>query len=223
MQIIIQARINSARLYRKVLYPINGKTLLEYLITRLTYLKNYKICIATSNQTHDDEIENFCNVRNIKCYRGSLNDVAKRILDAVEHLKAKAFIRINGDSPFIDPKIIDQGIKIYENGKYDLVTNTFPRSFPVGQSVEIVSTSAFQKACKKMSHSDHFEHVTKYFYDNPNDFKIQNFSNDKDLSKFRLVVDSIEDLERIKLIVSKMTKPIQNYSLDELIDLYPPE
>ena len=31
-------------------------------------------------------------------------------------MNAEAFVRISGDSPLIDPTVIEQAIKIYQNG-----------------------------------------------------------------------------------------------------------
>ena len=51
-------------------------------------------------------------------------------------------MRISGDSPLIDPSIILKGVGLYKSGSYDLITNIFPRSYPVGQSVEIIRTDS---------------------------------------------------------------------------------
>ena len=72
-----------------------------------------------------------------------------------------------------------------------------------------------------MSKPDHFEHVTKYYYEKPDEFRIKNFSNNKNLSSYRLVVDTLEDLKRIEKIIVSMTKPHIEYSLDDSIKLYP--
>ena len=147
--------------------------------------------------------------------------MAGRLLETIKLKKAKSFVRINGDSPLLDPKIVNRAIQTYRKGDYDLVTNVFPRSFPVGQSVEVIRTSSFVTAYKKMSTTDHFEHVTKYYYEHPDEFRIRNFSNERDLSSYRLVVDTLEDLKRIEEIICSMTKPHTEYSLNDLIDLYP--
>ena len=221
MVLLIQARLSSSRLPRKVLLEVYKKPLIKYLVSRLNGITHDKICIATSDQLVDDDIDGFCKENNISCFRGSLEDVAKRMLDAAKHYSADAFVRINGDSPLIDPAIIQQAIKIYQNGNYDLVTNIFPRSFPIGQSVDVIRTKTFEYVYEKMSSSSHFEHVTKFYYDYPDEYQIRNFSNKRDLSKYRLVVDTPEDLERIKRIIDSMIKPHSEYSMDELIEIYP--
>jgi len=220
--VIIQARLNSLRLPKKVLTKVNGIPLLEYLLNRLTKIfDKSQIFIATSNQYEDNPIHQYCINNNFLFFRGSLEDVAKRMLDTAKQINARSFVRINGDSPLIDPVIIQRAIKIYQKGNYDLVTNTLPRSYPIGQSVEVIRTSSFEKTYKKMSTTDHFEHVTKYYYEHPDEFRIRNFSNERDLSSYRLVVDTPEDLKRIEEIIVSMTKPHTEYSLDDLIDLYP--
>ncbi len=221
IQIIIQARLNSSRLPKKVLHQIKGKSLLDYLVKRLSFLSDTKICIATSDQSSDNDIENYCEKNDILCFRGSLNDVSKRMLNDAKYYNSDAFIRVNGDSPLIDPQIVEKAFSLYKNGNYDLVTNTFPRSFPVGQSVEVIRTSTFEKAYEKMLTPDHFEHVTKYYYEHADKFRIKNFSNDRDLSHYRLVVDTPEDLKRMQKIIGSMTRPHTEYGLNDLIELYP--
>ena len=166
------------------------------------------------------KLKNFAKTIIFSATEDFLENVAKRMLDAAKYYNADAFVRINGDSPLLDPQIVEKGISIYKNGNYDLVTNSFPRSFPVGQSVEVIRTSTFEKAYEKMSRPGHYEHVTKYYYDHPDEFRIKNFCNTNDLSSYRLVVDTPEDLDRMKKIIGTMTRPHTEYSLDELIELY---
>ena len=159
--LIIQARMNSARLPGKMLRKIGGKPTLEYLIDRVQLIRgNIVIVVATSVKKSDDDIERFCISNQINYFRGSLDDVALRMLTAAKKNGMDAFIRINGDSPFINQKLIDRAISIFENGNFDLVTNVFPRSFPVGQSVEIIKTSTFDCIYKMLSASEDSEHVT---------------------------------------------------------------
>ena len=98
----------------------------------------------------------------------------------LQKYNAEYFIRINGDSPLINYKIIDRAIKIHKKRKlnYDIITNVFPRTFPKGQSVEIIKSSILEKNMRKFSILDK-EHVTKYFYKNYNNFIIKNFKSKK--------------------------------------------
>ena len=74
-----------------------------------------------------------------------------------------------------------------------------------------------------MALPEEFEHVTKYFYNNPSEFNIYNFKNNQNLSDYRFVVDTPEDMIFFKNIVSKMVNEHVNYRLDDLIKLYDTE
>ena len=40
------------------------------------------------------------------------------------------FIRVSGDSPLIDPKLIDKAYEIHCKQNFDLITNIMKRTFP---------------------------------------------------------------------------------------------
>ena len=64
----------------------------------------------------------------INFFRGDLENVAMRLYKTAKKNKAKFFVRISGDSPLIDPKLIDKAIKMSKGlKKYDIITNVFPR------------------------------------------------------------------------------------------------
>ena len=133
----------------------------------------------------------------MKYFRGDLNNVAKRLVCTAEKYKKKYFLRINGDSPLIDYKIIDKALDIFKRSqnKYNLITNVFPRTFPKGQSVEIINTKILKDNLCKMNKAD-LEHVTRYFYKNSSNFFIKNFKSFKK-KKIKLSVDTKKDLENI--------------------------
>jgi len=118
---IVQARLNSKRFPKKVLYKVNNKPLIYYLIKNLQKTKKkLKIIIATSTKKTDDELVKYCIKNKIIFFRGKLNNVAHRLLSCAKKYKAKNFIRICADSPIIKPCIIDEMIKLYsKKKKYD--------------------------------------------------------------------------------------------------------
>ena len=167
MLAIVQARMSSRRLKGKVLKLLGKKTLLERVIKSIIKSKHIKkIIIATSVNRDDDEVFNFCKKKKIECFRGSLNNVYLRFVEVIKKYNTSSFVRITADSPFMDPSLIDQGIKLYKTGRYDMVTNTFPRSFPKGQSFSIYNSKIFVNNLKKVKNKNHKEHITTYFYEN---------------------------------------------------------
>ena len=197
--IIVPARMGSRRLKGKVLKKLKKFSLLYILVNRLKKAKFVdKIVISTTKKREDNLIVKYCKKYKINFFRGSSLNVAKRISDTASYYKATAFIRINGDSPLIDYRIIDKAYKIFKNKKPDLVTNIFPRSFPVGQSVEIMKSKLLKDNLLKFKSKIYKEHVTKFFYKNKKKFKIINLKNPKNYSKKKFAIDTPKDLERLE-------------------------
>ncbi len=213
MIVIIQARSNSKRFKNKVLYKIYNKPIIWHVISKIKKSKNVKkIIVATSDKKTDDKLIKYLKSIKIDYFRGSLNNVAKRLCDAAEKNKANFFMRISADSPMIDTAIIDKALKIFnsQKKKYDIITNVFPRSYPKGQSVEIIKTSKLRNFLNKFN-KDQKEHVTRYFYKNYKKFMIKNFTSVKNKTKIKLAIDTENDL---KVILKKFKeKNFINFSL----------
>jgi len=178
---IIQARTSSQRLKNKLMIEIKGKPMISYVIKSIKKSKMIKkLVIATSNKKSDDHLAQYLKRNFTNIYRGSLRNVAQRMYYAAKKFNANYFIRISGDSPFLDKKIVEKAIKIHKKNihKFDLITNVFPRTYPQGQSVEIIKRSLLKKTLPLMN-ADEKEHVTKYFYKYPKIFRIKNFKAKK--------------------------------------------
>ena len=213
--------MNSDRLPGKVLQQVGGKPMLEYLLERLRQCASLdSVVIATSTDQSDDLVERFCHERSADCCRGSLLNVASRFGDVLNVYQFDAFVRVSGDSPLLDPRLVDLGVELFRRGEFDLVTNVFPRSYPRGQSVEVIRTETFRRTVETMEDADEAEHVTLFFYRHPEMFKILNFGADADYSGVHLAVDSIADIERLGAIVNAMEKPHWQYGLEEILDIY---
>ena len=212
MLAVIQARTSSRRFPNKILKKIYGKPLIYHVILKLSKSKKIsKIIVATSNKKTDDKLVKFLKKIKVQFFRGSLTNVAQRILDLASSKKQRFFLRISGDSPLIDYRLIDKAISILnKNMNYDIVTNIFPRSFPKGQSVEIIRTNILKAHINKMSKLEK-EHVTKYFYKNSKNFYIKNFRNKLNNKSIKLAVDTKIDLLKILKKIDK--KNFENYSL----------
>ena len=218
---IIQARMSSQRLPGKVLCEVDGKPILQYLLERLERCRGLDlIVVATSIDETDVSIEKFCKEYGVKCYRGPLLNVAGRFKEILERDKLDIFVRVSGDSPLLDPCLIEYGMDIILNGNYDIVTNVLQRTYPVGQSVEIIRTDTYCTAYELMQGKEELEHVTKYFYKNRDAYKICNFESGKDYGGIRLAIDTKEDMNTFKGIVSKMKKPHLEYKLQDILSIY---
>ena len=204
MIVFIQARSNSKRFDKKVLKMIYGLPLIIHVVNNVKKSKSVKdIIVATSNNSSDDNLIKLLKNFKIKFFRGELENVVLRFVRLAMKIKCKYFIRISGDSPLIDNKIIEYAIKIHKKNKnFDIITNVFPRTFPKGQSVEIIKVQILKDYINKMSKSD-LEHVTRYFYKNSSKFKIKNFKSKNKKKVMKLSVDTISDFIKIKKKIDK--------------------
>ena len=119
-------------------------------------------------------------------------------------------VRITADCILIDPFIADKIIQIYKEGNYDYVPNVLPRTFPDGLEVEVIRFSALKIAWENAELPSEKEHVTPYFKNNKEEFRIKNVENYENLSHLRWTLDYEEDFQLIKRIIEKIThRPIE--------------
>jgi len=195
--LVIQARMSSSRFPKKVLSPLCGIPMLMWTINYCRKV-NLPLFVLTSTDESDDQLVGMLEKNDVNYYRGSLENVISRYLSFMREHHVKKVIRISGDSPLINPDVILKVItQDQESADADLTTNVFPRSFPKGQSVEVIPRKSLELLSdRNLSESD-IEHVTPYFYANSKEFRINNLNNDEDLSFINLSVDTKEDLLRV--------------------------
>lgn len=202
MLCILQARMSSKRLPNKMLKNIEGKTLLLRVYNQLErskYIK--KIVVATSKSKSDDPLEKYCKSKKITVYRGSQNNVALRFYNLLKKNRCNYFVRVSGDSPLIDFRLIDNMAKYSKKLNFDIITNLMPRTFPKGHSVEIIKTKIFLKYFGNIKDKFDREHVTPFFYKKKNEFKIKSIISKKKFKKFNYCIDYKGDLKKIKKLL----------------------
>jgi spore coat polysaccharide biosynthesis protein SpsF len=217
IHLIIQARMNSSRLPGKVLKTVLGKTLLEYQIERLNRVnKADKIIIATTVNPIDDAIIDLCDRLNISTYRGSESDVLSRYAIAAQRFDSQTIVRITSDCPLIDPGLIDRAIEFYQSHHFDYVS-TDESLYPRGMDVEIFSSEMLKTAHLNAQKPNEREHVTPYFYQNPDRFSIGTYSENLQATHHRLTVDTPEDFQLIQLLLESLYPKNSKFNLNDIL------
>ncbi len=216
----LQARMSSNRLPGKVLMDVENKRLLQYLVDRLSIsVELDKVIVLTSNESSDDPIDSYCKEAGIEVFRGSLNNVSQRFLDAADFYGCDAFVRISADSPLLDSKIVDQLVYDFRESNHDLVTNVFPRSFPKGQSVEVCRTQLLRDLLPEYKDALDLELITTFFYKNSARIKIKNIANSRgNESHLNFCVDDDETLNQFKSILKRLDRDFMTYTYSELVE-----
>lgn len=223
--IVVQARMSSSRLPKKVMLPILGEPLLYRMIERLQQIKRpVKLVVATSTSADDDEIEMFCESKNITFYRGDLNNLLDRHYQVGLLTNANAVVKIPSDCPLIDPQIIDRLLDFYDENsdKYDFISNLHPATYPDGNDVEIMSMNCLKMAWQAAKRPLELEHTTPYIWENPEKFRLANLTWETRLDysmSHRLTIDYQEDYLFIKRVFEELYPSNSHFSLNDILTL----
>ena len=218
--IIIQARMGASRLPGKPLKTIAGKPLLGYLIERVKAARLAdQVVVATTSAAADSKIVDFCHQTHTAVFVGEEQDVLDRYYRAALAFKADIVVRITGDNPLIDPQVIDSAIEYYigHASEVDYVSNMRPPcTYPRGMDVEVFSWEALERIQTLALAPEEREHVTLYFYEHPEQFKIGSVAHAQDLSRYRWTVDTEQDLRHVSLLLTALYPANPLFTIQDL-------
>ena len=213
--LIIQARINSKRLYNKVFLKIDKNlSFLDLLLRRIKKVKNLdKIILAVPFKDKNEFKKKKFN--SVELFSGPERNVLKRFFIIANNYKPENIIRITSDCPFVDPKLINKLLSMHINLKNDF-SCTDPNSFPDGQDIEIFTFKSFQKVFKMAKKNYDKEHVTTMYYKKNNIFKKFFLKSKKNYSNIRITLDYYSDLIFLKKIFKSLKKKYY-FSLNDIL------
>ncbi len=216
---IVQARMGSSRLPGKVMKEINGMPLIQILLERLKLSKRIdEVVVATTLAETDQKLVDFLTTKNYLFERGHETDVLDRYIQVAKKHKADVIVRITGDCPLIDPKLVDLVIEKFFSTKSDYCSNIMPPTYPDGLDIEVFSSKQLLEAKNFSLNLSDFEHVTPSIR-RRDDIRKTNFENSSDLSSLRWTVDELEDFYVISEVMN-FFKPNIYFSWEEVLSLY---
>jgi spore coat polysaccharide biosynthesis protein SpsF len=161
------------------------------------------ITVATSVEPADDPLACYLRETGIAVYRGPLDNVLERFQLCLEIYPCPWFFRLCADSPLLDGALLETMLAYSNRPDVDLVTNVYPRTFPKGQSAELLNSATFATLDPNRLTPEEREHVTKVYYHHPTAFRIINIASaDLGLADTSWVVDTLADLYRLESIES---------------------
>lgn len=203
---IIQARMGSTRLPGKVLLDLEGKTVLERVIERVSASKLVdKVLVATTISDKDLPLVELCARLGVSVFCGAENDVLDRFYQAAKLFKPENMVRITADCPLIDSHIIDSTIKLLHETGADYASNQLEEKYPDGLDVEVFTFKALEKAWSEARMYSEREHVTPYIRNNRKIFKIAGLKAVKDHSDKRWTLDNEEDYVFISAVYKNIS------------------
>ena len=190
---IIQARYNSVRFPGKILKKINNVTVLEILIKRLSQSKLIKeIIVSCSNNPKDKKIIYLCKKLNINYYVGPEKNLLSRYYKTAKKFHVGNILRITGDCPLIDSKLIDRLIGNFFDNDCDYASNVINPTFPDGLDIEVFKFKILSERYKKSTDKFEKEHVTTNFINNDK-YKRYSLELKKNYANLRITLDTEYD------------------------------
>ena len=204
---IIQARMGSNRLPRKMTKKLGKYRIIEWVIKRLKKSKKIDyIVLATTKKKNDNILITFAKKYNIEYFRGSEINVFDRFYQISKNYNCNSIIRVSADNPFIDPELIDDLINKFKNKSLDYGNNLYnfhKSNYADGFGAEIFSFSVLKKIKNKLN-AYHKEHVTSYIRENDSNFKILKLKAPKYLNEpsLKFDIDTFSDLKKFQNLIN---------------------
>ena len=191
--------MGSSRFPEKMSADLGGFPIIDWVLRRSKASDLVdKFILATSTKSENDFFVKKANEYMISCYRGSEHNVLSRFVEVVNAENAEIIVRICADNPFICGKEIDRAINIFLQKVPDYAFNHIPamgNNYVDGVGAEVLSYNTLIKIAENAKDNSQFEHVTKYIWDNPEEFNIRTIQAPIELSfpKVSLDLDTKQD------------------------------
>jgi spore coat polysaccharide biosynthesis protein SpsF (cytidylyltransferase family)/aryl-alcohol dehydrogenase-like predicted oxidoreductase len=219
---VIQARMGSSRLPGKVLMPIAGRPLLWHIIHRLSQCRTIdSVAVATSIDSRDDAIEQFCAETGVVCVRGPLQNVLERYRLAALKTGAGILLRVTGDAPLIDPGLTDYLVSGLISAEADFV-QLEAGALCAHEGVDVFSRQALDWLTAHAADDEIArEHVTSYFKNDPDKVRTVYLPVYQPLARKleRVSVDTQEDLDFLRAVYERLKAPAGELPLASVLQL----
>ena len=218
--IVIQARLSSTRLPKKIFKEILEKKIIEYMLDQLEFIKkDIPIIVATTNNKNDDSLEKFLKLNSINYFRGSEQNVLSRYCDAIRKFKISNVIRLTSDCPLIDPNNISELLKIFINENLDYISTD--ETYPDGMDVEIIKAKCFLEIENLKLLRYQKEHPTQYIVENSNYYKFKKLSLKNNHKDVRITIDEEEDYMFLEEVIHFLHKKNLNppYKMNDILKI----
>jgi spore coat polysaccharide biosynthesis protein SpsF len=202
---VVQARAGSHRLPGKVLRPLAGRPVLEWVVRAARRADGVDgVVVATSDRPGDDEVAALGAALGVDVVRGSEDDVLSRFVLAREATDADAVVRLTADCPLLDPTLIALVVAAWRAAPdLEYVATTLVRTLPRGLDVELASRPALERADVHAT-GHHRVHVTSWFYTEPGRCRTLGLVVTPDSHDLRVTLDTAADARLIEAVAREL-------------------
>jgi len=201
---LIQARMSSSRFPGKVLADLGGRPMIAYMVERVRQARSIDlVAVITSTDPSDDALAAAVEALDLPVFRGELDDVLNRYAGAADAFGADVVIRLTGDCPLVDPRVIDEVVETRARAGADYCSNVAPPTYADGLDVECFTRATLDRAQREARQKPEREHVTLWMRSDESGIARANVEALVDSSHLRLTVDYPDDLALVRRIVDQ--------------------
>ena len=198
---IVQASFHLPRFRANASRTVGGRSLLEWVIRRVTDSMRLDGVIVVAGESADRHHLRRFVPNDVPVFLGKENDALSQFNGAIEQCPAEGVVRVRGDNLFVDPGLIDRLVNTAELHptcdyiSYCLRDGRPAILSPVGVYAEWFRAGALRKVHRQARDPVDREHVTRYLYSHPEQFKLRLIPAPSEIDRddVRLTVDMEED------------------------------
>ncbi|PCI42446.1 MAG: spore coat polysaccharide biosynthesis protein F [Rhodospirillaceae bacterium] len=213
--VIIQARLGSVRLPKKVLFPLEGQTILAHVIKRALRIPGVNdVCVAIPDDPAQQPIADEAERAGAVVFKGSEDDVLGRYYFAAKELKSDVVTRITADCPLFDPTTSGAIIALLDHTGADYACNNMPLTWPHGTETETFTFEALKTCQDRAQTAFEREHVTVLMRYDEDVHRVNLLSDTPSWINLRWTLDYPEDYTFLKEVF-QLAGPNGPASLEE--------
>jgi len=200
------ARSGSTRLANKSMLDVCGRPVLAHQLDRLKLSRRARpLMLATTTLPADDQLCAVARAAGVEVFRGSVNDVVRRLTDAAGAFDLEFLAVVGGDDVFCEGEFVDLVIEEYERSPADFIQIS---GLPFGTTPFGVSVSGLRRVLeiKASEYTDGWERYltdTGLFVTRTLDVADPVLRH----PEVRLDLDYVEDLDLTRAIYQRLYRP----------------
>lgn len=206
IHIILQARVNSARLPGKALLPVAGWP--SAILAALRAARGgHAVTLATSSEPSNDPLAAAARAAGVAVFRGSEQDVLGRFVTATQDLPDTAvLVRLTADNVFPDGDFVT--LLAAALGTADIIGTASAKGLPYGLSGEAFRLSALRRAAAATDAPFDREHVTPWLYRHSRSAVFAKLDGEIDLPCLRCTLDVADDYDVLTQTFEGVSDPV---------------
>lgn len=217
---VVQARLGSSRLPRKVLLDLAGRPMLDWIVERVGSAAAVSdVVVSTSDAPGDDALAEHARALGRAVVRAPVDDIIGRLVAASRAAPSGLVARVWGDCPFVDPAVIDRMLTRADAERLDFLSNALPgsRTYPAGFDVEIYTSALLARMDAEVTDPFLREFPFDFVRANASSLRVGEEQLPSSRASLHFTVDYPEDLAAADALFRALLPRAPRFGLDDVL------